>query len=279
MTTTIHPQVAKLISKEYAEQRSEEWLQLRGKMLTASDAATAIGDNPYEKPTGLILKKCGYNKFNGNAATEHGNKYEEEARILYENRHNEKCHEIGLYPHPTIKWLGGSPDGVTESGKLIEIKCPLKRQIKDEVPIHYLPQLQLLMEILDLETCDFIQYKPSDITWPGPSEFVVTHVVRDRQWFEDKLPIMDALWKRVIWYRENGGVEELLPKPRKPRQIKKTITITGNNNNNCDIKSTYNDDWFRCEDEEDDDGASTLPPPPPKCLIQILSTDDEYNDN
>jgi putative phage-type endonuclease len=265
----MHPQVEKLISKEYAEQRSEEWLQLRGKMLTASDAATAIGDNPYEKPEGLILKKCGYNKFTGNAATEHGNKYEDEARILYEERHNEKCHEIGLYPHPTIKWLGGSPDGVTESGKLVEIKCPLKRQIKDEVPVHYLPQLQLLMEILDLESCDFIQYKPYDLTWPEKPEFVVTHVTRDRQWFEDKLPIMDALWKRVVWYRENGGVEELLPKPRKPRQTKKTVDAT--EPASCIIQSTYPDDWYR--DDEDEDP----PPPPPKCLIVVDDEDENYN--
>ena len=61
----IHPVVAELIAHEYASQRSEEWLALRGKMLTASDAATAIGCNPYEKPEGLILKKCGHNKFTG----------------------------------------------------------------------------------------------------------------------------------------------------------------------------------------------------------------------
>ena len=259
----MHPQVEKLISKEYAEQRSEEWLQLRGKMLTASDAATAIGDNPYEKPEGLILKKCGYNKFTGNAATEHGNKYEDEARILYEERHNEKCHEIGLYPHPTIKWLGGSPDGVTESGKLVEIKCPLKRQIKDEVPVHYLPQLQLLMEILDLESCDFIQYKPYDLTWPEVQEFVVTHVTRDRQWFKDKLPIMDALWKRVVWYRENGGVEELLPKPRKSRQTKKKTVDTAQPTT-CTIQTTYRDDWYR-DDEDEDDGRGGGGEP--KCII------------
>ena len=45
----MHPQVAKLINHEYAAQRSAEWLALRGNMLTASDAATAIGVNPYKK--------------------------------------------------------------------------------------------------------------------------------------------------------------------------------------------------------------------------------------
>ena len=219
--STIHPVVAKLIANEYASQRSEEWLSLRGKMLTASDAATAIGCNPYETPEGLILKKCGLNKFDGNAATEHGNKYENEARDIYCAKYNEVSHEIGLHPHSVYNWLGGSPDGITESGKLLEIKCPMMRAIKDEVPVHYLPQLQLLMEILNLESCDFIQYKPEEITWPRPVEFMVTHVVRDRQWFAEKLPIMEAFWKRVLWHREHGIDGLVKPASEKKTRVKK----------------------------------------------------------
>jgi putative phage-type endonuclease len=216
----MHPQVAKLISYEYAAQRSEEWLELRKNVLTASDVPTAIGDNPYQKPFELILKKCGKGEpFTGNQFTAHGNKYEDEARIIYEERHNEKVHEIGLYIHPTIKWLGGSPDGITESGKLVEIKCPLSRQIKDEVPIHYMGQVQMCMEILDLESCDFIQYKPEEITFPKPAEFVVTHIKRDREWFKEKLPIMEDFWNKVLWHRENG-IEEPVKKTRKPRERK-----------------------------------------------------------
>jgi putative phage-type endonuclease len=211
------PKIQALLDREYEAQRSDAWLALRGKMLTASDAATAIGVNPYEKPNGLILKKCGENKFFGNAATEHGNKYEDEARDIYCEKYGEVVHEIGLYPHPEYDWLGGSPDGITESGKLVEIKCPLRRAILPEVPVHYMPQLQLLMEILDLEECDFIQYKPSELTWPQASEFNVVNVKRDREWFKEQLPVMDAFWKRVLWHREHG-VEDL----NKPKRTRKT---------------------------------------------------------
>lgn len=222
----MHPTVEKLINQEYAAQRSEEWLLLRGKMLTASDAATAIGVNPYEKPDDLILKKCGHNKFHGNEATFHGNKFEDEARDIYCEKYKEVSHEIGLYPHPTIKWLGGSPDGVTESGKLVEIKCPLRRKITPEVPVHYMPQLQLLMEILDLEETVFIQYKPAELTWPNPSEFCVTEVKRDREWFTTQLPVMDALWKRVLWHREHGVEDLLKAKNAKKRGPRKNIQET-----------------------------------------------------
>ena len=181
----MHPNVKALIEREYAAQKSEEWLALRGQLLTASDCATAIGVNKYETPDDLLRKTCGVGpRFMGNDATRHGEKYEDEARILFEERYNEVVHEIGLVPHPVHKFLGGSPDGVSESGLLIEIKCPMSRKIEPGVvPEHYLPQLQLCMEILDLEEARFIEYKPAETNWPRPEEFSVTVVKRDREWF------------------------------------------------------------------------------------------------
>jgi len=216
------PQVAHLISLEYDEQRSEEWLKLRGNMVTASDAATVLGVNPYESVDGFILKKCGHRTFFGNEATAHGNKYEDEARDIWCKQTGEICHEIGLYPHPEYDWLGGSPDGVTESGKLVEIKCPLKRQIKDEVPVYYMPQLQLLMHILNLKEAVFIQYKPVAITWPKPYEFSVVHVPREEDWLEKHLPTFRSVWDRVLYHREHGIEPPPPPKKRtKKEKVKK----------------------------------------------------------
>lgn len=209
--------VRKLIECDYAAQKSDEWLRLRGKMLTASDAAVATGSNPYSSEKEFILNKCGHRSFFGNEATKHGEKYEDEARDKWCDMTGEVCHEIGLFPHPKYDWLGGSPDGITESGKLVEIKCPLKRKITPEVPVYYMPQLQLLMDILDLDEAVFIQYKPYDLTWPAPEEFVVTRVPRDPEWMNVNLPKMEALWNKVLWHRENG-VESLL-NPEKPKRV------------------------------------------------------------
>jgi len=108
----MHPNVKKWIEKEFAAQKSEEWLALRGKMLTASDAATAIGKNKYETPEGLLLKKCGLGeKFMGNEATRHGEAHEDFCRELFEEKYGEVCHDLGLCPPPKYDWLGGSPDG------------------------------------------------------------------------------------------------------------------------------------------------------------------------
>ena len=177
-------------------------------MLTASDAATAIGCNPYETPDGLYVKKVGGRKFGGNAATERGTLLEPIARDMYDAKYNRKSHEIGLVQHHTHKWLGGSPDGVTECGRLIEIKCPLTRKIEDKVPKHYIAQIQLLMEILDLPECDFIQYRP--VTDTTPEEFVVTNVKRDYEWFAHYLPVMKAFWDKVIEGRKTGFTCEVV---------------------------------------------------------------------
>ena len=96
------------------------------------------------------------------------------------------------------------------------------------------------MEILDLESCDFIQYKPEVITWPKPVEFMVTHVVRDRGWFQEMLPIMDAFWKRVLWHRVNG-VEGLVKVPRVCNRRKKVV----------DMRCQIEDDPYDIERSED----------------------------
>jgi hypothetical protein len=109
---------------------------------------------------------------------------------------------------------------------LIEIKCPLTRKIEDKVPKHYLPQIQLLLEILDFEDCDFIQYRPAckaHVPTKGPwteaglppvhaevdqpEIFMVTRVKRDREWFAKHLETMQKFWNGVVKARENGLCE------------------------------------------------------------------------
>lgn len=196
-----------LLAAEYAEQRSEEWLALRDNMITASDVASALGENHFETPDSLVKKKVLRTKWAGNAATAHGTALEPLVRDLYDQRTGRKSHEIGLVQHRQYEWLGASPDGVTEDGLLIEIKCPLTRKIEAKVPKHYWPQVQLQLEITDLEECDFIQYRPGSEDGKKAEEFVVVRVKRDREWFQKNLPAMKEVWDRIVKGRENGLCE------------------------------------------------------------------------
>jgi len=221
---TLVARARELLAAEYAEQRSQEWLDLRDQMITASDVASAIGDNHYETPDAFVKKKVLKTKWAGNAATEHGTLLEPLVRDLYDQRTGRKSHEIGLVQHRQYPWLGASPDGVTEDGLLIEIKCPLTRKIEAKVPKHYWPQVQLQLEITDLEECDFIQYRPASAegTVPSrPEEFVVTRIKRDREWFQKNLPAMRAAWDRICAGRKNGLCD--LQDDQAPVHFKKEI--------------------------------------------------------
>jgi putative phage-type endonuclease len=212
----MHPRVAELLAQKYDDQRSPEWFALRGQMLTASDVAAAIGTNFFKHPETLILEKCGAGrKFTGNSDTARGTRLEPYVRDMYDAQTGSKSHEIGLLVHPVHKWLGGSPDGVTEDGVLIEIKCPKK--ISKKVPDYYMPQIQLLLEIMNLEECDFIQYCEEK------NIMHIIHVLRDREWFREKLPIMDAFWKRVLYKREHGICELLTWTPPQPLLSKEDL--------------------------------------------------------
>ena len=66
------------------EQRTPLWYEVRKNMLTASDAAAALHCNPYQTQKNLIRKKVfPQEAFTGNFATVHGNKYQDEARLLF----------------------------------------------------------------------------------------------------------------------------------------------------------------------------------------------------
>jgi len=213
--------VRELIAQEYAEQRSQEWLDLRENMITASDAASAIGESRYESEDAFVKKKVLRTKWAGNAATAHGTLLEPLVRDLYDAKYNRKSHEIGLVQHRDYPWLGASPDGVTEDGILVEIKCPMSRKIEPNVPKHYWPQVQLQLEITDLEECDFVQYRPGDTESvpPKAEEFVVVRVHRDREWFARVLPVLERVWQRVLKGRAQGLCEILDEPPQFKKQI------------------------------------------------------------
>ena len=168
-------QFEKLNSIKYPTQRSPEWFAQRDGKITASDAGVVIGENKYEQPYKMIVKKV-RETFQNNEATYHGKKYEDIAKLIYEYRMNVIVHEFGMVEHPVISCLGASPDGIVTPykndgihsteliGRMLEIKVPFMRKIlktgelKGEIcPIYYWDQVQLQLECCDLDECDFWQ--------------------------------------------------------------------------------------------------------------------------
>ena len=158
------------------EQRTKAWFDMRNNMITASSAATALDENPYEKVDAFVMEKVFGREFMDNEFVHHGKKYENIATKLYEHLKNAQVDEYGLIQHPNISFLGASPDGICSKytldgdvnlknyGRMLEIKCPFVRKIKmkgeidgEICPHYYWIQIQLQLECCDLEYCDFWQ--------------------------------------------------------------------------------------------------------------------------
>jgi putative phage-type endonuclease len=218
--------IEKLLKIPQYEQRSPEWFKQRENKLTSSDAATALGINPYQKSHEVLFKKCGHdlNPFIGNVATLHGQKYEDEAIQKYCKITGQVNYNYGLISHEDVYnnkdyyWLAGSPDGIAISKidpnakpVLLEVKCPYRRVIKHgEIPEYYFPQVQLNMFICDLEIADFIEYRP-------PNEINIVRVNRDENWLKENLEKLEKFWKEIEFYRNNDI--KLHPKFPKPKKI------------------------------------------------------------
>lgn len=171
--------------------------------MTASNAAGALGIKPYESFRGDAREDCLKNlvsgSFKGNQATQHGVDNEDYVRDRFCVMMGETCLDFGLLVHPTKPWLAASPDGITLTGLMIEIKCPFKRRIDPgEVPEHYMPQVQTQMEVCDLDRCAFVQWQPAHLAPNGTEVFDVVIVERDRGWFQCHEPALRAFWEDLM---------------------------------------------------------------------------------
>jgi putative phage-type endonuclease len=155
----LREKVKELMAIPQPAQKSEEWYAFRDTMITASDWGTILGENHFGNKDQVLLKKCGENNYITNNAIKWGNKYEQVATMVYEFRNNVVVHEFGCIKHPTIGFLGASPDGITSDGVMLEIKCPSSREITGTPPSYYWCQVQGQLEVCELDRCDFLECK------------------------------------------------------------------------------------------------------------------------
>ena len=113
-----------------------------------------------ERITGLVDESF------TSAAMEWGVEQEKFARIRYEADTGYFVDEAEFCNHPTIKWLGASPDGIISGvNALIEIKCPnrethLGYRLDNKPPSKYVNQMQCQMWVTGADWCDFVSYDP-----------------------------------------------------------------------------------------------------------------------
>lgn len=163
MHTYIHT-LDLLMHSRGIEQRTPDWYEARKHLITASDAAQALGEGKFGTRKDFFKKKIDAiraitpSSINMDIPPlQWGIKYEPVAAYVYEHLMGVKLHDFGLMIHPTHKFIGASPDGINDFGIMLEIKCPYRRKISGEIPSQYYTQMQLQMDVCNLRECDYME--------------------------------------------------------------------------------------------------------------------------
>lgn len=153
-------QVEVLRQEPLVPQRSKEWFDLRENRLTASDLAQSLGKGKFGNKKQLLEKKAFPDRFpfKTMAPLKWGTMFEEMGIRCYLQKVNPvKIYEFGLIPNKEIPCFGASPDGITETGIMVEMKCPYNRKCTNEVPEQYYYQIQGQLATCKLSTCDYVE--------------------------------------------------------------------------------------------------------------------------
>lgn len=237
---------------DFIKQLTTEWYQARQNMFTASEIACILECNIYQTKYDIFVKKLSPIEHIDNEATEWGNMFEATAIEFYEFLTQEKVHSLGLIKHPKYEWIGASPDGLLLSGKLLEIKCPIRRNIEGLTPLYYWIQMQIQMEVCDIDSCDYFECKfykyenkaeyDIDIN-SNDTKGALLHknntvyykllntslktITRDKKWFYNVIDVLKTSYDELKYYQSlSNGLNKLKDNVKKNYKRKKNETIS-----------------------------------------------------
>lgn len=140
----------------------KEWLAARRKVITATEAASLFGLNPYASVNKMLKNKVDPEDLSGNPFIWAGHIYEpgivmKANKLMPEHQFKQiggEGQDIEFYIHPEAR-LGASPDALSEDGTiLLEAKSASERLFEsweDGVPLHYEVQVRVQMACMGLK--------------------------------------------------------------------------------------------------------------------------------
>lgn len=157
------------------EQGSDIWKQIRLGFVTASGIADIFTKSRegkesltrYKYKVRLVaerLSEVAQESF-VSSAMEWGVQQERFACIEYETQRDVLLDKTGFWLHPTLPWIGVSPDRLVDNDGLVEIKCPntsthLNYIFEKKVPETYWAQIQCQLWVTGRKWCDFVSFDP-----------------------------------------------------------------------------------------------------------------------
>ena len=163
--------IDELINRKQIEQRTPEWYAQMTSIISASELGNLFA-SPYQRAKMVVSKTIPYeSRFNPlvafsdkMSAFDWGIRFEPVVKQIYEHKYGVEIKELGRLIHPTYNKCSASPDGLIyrcpkneRTGRLIEIKCPVTREIDGTVPKDYYAQMQMQMQVTGCKKCDYVE--------------------------------------------------------------------------------------------------------------------------
>lgn len=168
--------------------QQQQWHEWRQAGIGASDAPVVMGVSPFKTINQLWKEKVLGEKQEQNAAMARGNAIEPIALDFFVAETGHFVESQRCFEHPEKNWMRATMDGIDEKEKiLVEIKSC--RDLHDEVPKHYYPQLQHQMAVVGYPTMYYVSHNGID----GK----ILEVERDDEYIKLLMEKEEAFWEKV----------------------------------------------------------------------------------
>lgn len=160
-----------LLNRKQTEQRTEAWYRQMSEVISASELGQLFAA-PRQRAKLVLSKTVPYVPRNAPLAVysdqmsafDWGIRFEPVVKQIYEEKYGVIVKELGRMSHPNHPHCTASPDGMVYScpkgqrmGRLIEIKCPVTREIDGTIPKDYYTQMQMQLHVTGLKRCDYVE--------------------------------------------------------------------------------------------------------------------------
>lgn len=225
-----------LCTRKQIEQRTPEWYNQMGYILSASELGNLFG-SPRARAQLVMTKTVPPEPRNNILAVQSdrmsafdwGIRFEPVVKQIYCHMYGAEIKELGRIVSRTDNRCSASPDGLIISdetgkkrGNLIEIKCPVTREPNGIVPKDYYLQMQMQLHVTECDVCEYVEaqfssrYSKPDTIREGPTRYYGT-IYLIQQTNEDNTanvryeyaPVNDDIWQPTL--TEFEEILEVIP--------------------------------------------------------------------
>jgi hypothetical protein len=231
-TLPSHAQLDELLGRKQLEQRTPEWYAQMSTIISASELGNLFAA-PRQRATMVVSKTIPPVPRQQPLAvpTDHsrafdwGIRFEPVVKQIYEWKYGVTMKELGRLHHPTDPRCTASPDGLIydcpkneRRGRLIEIKCPVTREITGVIPKDYYAQMQMQLHVTGLDICDFVEASfsspyPRIERQEGPSQFdgyIALVRYAESRGTQDFYYVYSPIQAEADWQPEHAEDEEIV---------------------------------------------------------------------